>query len=123
MRILVAEDELAIREVLAELLDAAGHDVTFAETFPDAEHLLGSGSWDLMLADLELPGGDGLGLAVAARARGMRAIVCTGHPEPVDTLADQGIGYLQKPFTLGALLALIEQPAAEPGLATPHTGV
>jgi len=112
MRILIAEDEPAIREVLAELLDAAGHDVTFAETFPDAELLLGAGAWDLMLADLALPGGDGLRLAIAARARGMRAILCTGHPRPADALAEHGIDYLQKPFALADLLAMLEPPAA-----------
>jgi DNA-binding response OmpR family regulator len=107
MRILVAEDEAALRELLAEVLGDAGHDVGFAATYGAARGLLDAQRWDLMLADLAMPGGDGLSLAGAARARGMRVVLCTGFPEPEAGLAGRGIGYLQKPFSLTELLAKI----------------
>lgn len=110
MRILVAEDEADICEILAELLGGAGHEVAFANTFPIAERMLDSEAWDIMVTDRGMPGGDGMALAEAASARGMKAVLCTGYAQSVEELRQRGIGYLQKPFSLDALLAKIEAP-------------
>jgi DNA-binding response OmpR family regulator len=121
MRILIADDEAAICDLLADLLGGVGHAVAVAHTYQAARLLLDAEDWDVMLADMVMPGGDGLALVKAARARGMRAVLCTGYPEPDAKLAERGIGYLQKPFSLEALLTKIAPPdfaIAAPAIAS-----
>jgi DNA-binding response OmpR family regulator len=108
MRILIAEDEADIRDVLRAMLVEAGHQVSLAGTFNSAARLLDMAEYDLMLTDMVMPGGNGIALAHAARARGMAAVLCTGHPDEGNALEHAGIDYLQKPFSMKALLTKIE---------------
>jgi hypothetical protein len=55
VRILVVDDEPAIRVSLSELLGADGHDVTVAEHAPAALALLEAQPFDLILSDLTMP--------------------------------------------------------------------
>ncbi len=110
MRILIAEDDPAITDLLVEFLGGAGHQIAVAGSIAAAFRLLDSQPWDVVLADLLLPGGDGLTLAEAARARGLPVLLCTGQPRPA--AAASGIGYLQKPYSLGDLLATLTAQAA-----------
>lgn len=103
MRILVVEDDAGVRETLRDLLGAAGHDVTTATGFAEAQALLRRRAWDVMLTDLILPGGSGLDLAAEAQAEGLRAVVCSGHPTSIAQLQSQGIAHLVKPFSAQAL--------------------
>ena len=112
MRILIAEDQADIRDILQMMLVDAGHEVALAGTFGTAAQMLQGGGYDMMLTDMMMPGGNGIELAQAARARGMAALLCTGHPESSRALQDAGIDYLQKPFTMKALLTKIDAAAA-----------
>ncbi len=103
MRILVVEDDAGVRDTLCDLLGAAGHDVTAATGFAEALALLHRRQWDAMLADLNLPGGSGLDLAATARARGLGAIICSGHPTSIAAMQAQGLAHLVKPFSAEAL--------------------
>jgi DNA-binding response OmpR family regulator len=103
MRILVVEDDAGVRKTLSDLLGAAGHDVTTATGFAEAQGLLRRREWDVMLADLILPGGSGLDLAAEARAQGLGAVVCSGHPTSIAQMQTQGIAHLVKPFSAEAL--------------------
>lgn len=113
MRVLLVEDDAAVRETLGELLIDAGHAVTSVGTFHDAAELLDLMLWDMLLADLMLPGGSGLDLAARARALGLGAVLCTGHPARIEQMRDNGIIHLIKPFSAEALEAALDAAARD----------
>lgn len=109
MKILIAEDDDALRRLAERTLRRAGHEVASARDGAQAAGLLGE-AWDLLLTDLSMPGGiDGLELARRARAGGpVDVILMTGHPD-IDSAVGAVRGgvydYLIKPFGPDALLA------------------
>lgn len=114
MRVLVVDDDASVRETLSELLRAFGHHVTTAGDYAEAASMLEHPSWDVMLVDQMLPGGSGQKLALAARDRGIGAVLCSGHPHQIAEMQRQGIAHLAKPFsgtTLDAALAAVAPPA------------
>jgi DNA-binding response OmpR family regulator len=80
-RILMVDDEAAIRLTLGTMLTRAGYDVTSAGNGDEAIEQLERLSFDLLLVDLKMPGMDGMQVVAAARARqpDIAAIVLTGH--------------------------------------------
>jgi two-component system, cell cycle response regulator CpdR len=112
-RILFAEDDEQMRAFLARGLRRAGHAV---DAVPDGEEALvrcDAAPYDLLLADIVMPGIDGLELArrVAARQPGIRVMFITGFAAVA--LQDEGFGsrparVLAKPFHLRHLIAEIE---------------
>ena len=107
MRVLLVEDDAAVREALGDLLIEAGHAVTSVGTFGEAAELLERAPCDVLLADLMLPGGSGLDLATQARTQGLGAVLCSGHPARIEQLRGRGIVYLVKPFSAEALEAAL----------------
>jgi DNA-binding NtrC family response regulator len=69
-RILVVDDDLAFRLSMAELLRQDGYRVTVAGSGSEALTMLAMQRVDLILADLRMPGLDGLGLTEALRKSG-----------------------------------------------------
>lgn len=64
-RVLVAEDDPAVREFVRRALVHGGHDVATANDGLDALHLLDdSESFDLLITDIVMPGMDGIALAL-----------------------------------------------------------
>jgi CheY-like chemotaxis protein len=108
--VLVAEDEPAIRELLAEILRGEGYEVLAAADGVEALALLARGVPDLVLTDAMMPGLDGLGLAHRIREDPMTAAVpvvlmsAAVRPDP-DGRA--GVAFLAKPFDLERLLGLV----------------
>lgn len=112
-RILLAEDDDQMRAFLGRGLRRAGHMV---EAVPDGETALASAQgaeYDLLLADVVMPGIDGIELArrVAARQPGIRVMFITGFAAVA--LQDEGFGgqrprVLAKPFHLRHLIAEIQ---------------
>ena len=109
MKILIAEDDDALRRLAERVLRRAGHEVASTRDGAQAAGLLGE-AWDLLFTDLSMPGGiDGLELAHRARAGGpVDVILMTGHPD-IDSAVGAVRGgvydYLIKPFGPDALLA------------------
>ena len=58
-KVLVFEDEAVVRNLLTEIFTRRKCQVRCAQTLAEAETLLMSDSFDLMLLDLRLPDGDG----------------------------------------------------------------
>ncbi|MFC0408582.1 PAS domain-containing protein [Roseomonas elaeocarpi] len=86
LRILLVDDEDAVRAVLAGVLEEQGHAVTTAASPAEALGCLRSegGGFDLLVTDLAMPGGaDGLSLIEAARRErpGLRALLVTGYAD------------------------------------------
>lgn len=109
-RILVVEDEFLIRLTLAEILGYAGFDVLEAEDGEQALAHLGNGSVDLIMTDVNLPGGIS-GWAVADAARARRAdvpvmFVSGGAQLPQGRVVSPHDTFVQKPYTPADLVAL-----------------
>lgn len=109
-RILVVEDEFLIRLTLAEILGDAGFDVLEAEDGEQALAHLGNGGVDLIMTDVNLPGGIS-GWAVADAARARRAdvpvmFVSGGAQQPQGRAVSPHDTFVQKPYTPADLVAL-----------------
>ena len=103
MRILVVDDEPAIRFSLSELLGADGHDVTVAEHAPAALALLEAQPFDLILSDLTMPAMSGLQLLEEVRGRHADVVfvLVTAHGDErvaVRALREGAYDYIPKPF-------------------------
>jgi CheY-like chemotaxis protein/anti-sigma regulatory factor (Ser/Thr protein kinase) len=116
-RILIVDDDRALRHVLAELLADAGHTVDQAADGPEALGRLGRGVFDIVLLDIGLPGMSGLDVLAHARAAASPPIVImmTADDTPETLLAAvrrQAYRYLRKPFAPSAIVEVIDDAIA-----------
>jgi DNA-binding NtrC family response regulator len=121
LRVLVADDDEDICLYLREFLTREGFKVETASKPADALLEVRQGRHQLVLLDLGLPGGDGVELLRQIRAidSDICVIVMTGHPSvqsAVDSMKAAAFDYLQKPFDLEELRAVIERAIREKGL-------
>ncbi len=112
-RLLVAEDQADIRDLLVMNLRAAGHDVTAVADGPAALARQLADPSDLLILDLMMPGLDGLEVCKALRARGQTApiLMLTAKATELDRVLGLELGaddYLTKPFSLAELLARVK---------------
>lgn len=80
-KILLAEDDAAMRHFLAAALKKAGHHVVGAANGGDALHYLEKdGDFDMVLTDIVMPGMDGIELAQKAQktVKGIKVMFITG---------------------------------------------
>ncbi len=107
MKIVLVEDDDALRTALAELLRRAGHQVS---NCPDgAMGLKAVDEADLLVTDLRMPGFDGLSLLREARLRrpSLQVIVMTGYGSIGSAVEAMRLGaraYMTKPFEIEELL-------------------
>ena len=80
-RILIAEDDDAVREFVARALALQGHEVTAVIDGGAALEALAAGPYDLLLTDIVMPGLDGIALAlkVAKERPSMPVLLMTGY--------------------------------------------
>jgi two-component system response regulator MprA len=111
MRILVVDDERAVRESLRRALELEGYDVELAEDGEQALERLGRVSpVDAAVLDVLMPGIDGLEVCRRLRAAGnaVPVLMLTARAEIDSRVAGLDAGaddYLPKPFALAELLA------------------
>ena len=106
-RVLVVDDEAAIRDLLALILEGEGYEVACATDGLDALRVARDTPHDAILLDLKMPGIDGAEFARRYRRSGGHApiVVITAARAAEDQVADIDLcGYLGKPFELQALL-------------------
>jgi signal transduction histidine kinase len=112
-RILVVDDEPAIREACRRTLKELCGRVKTAATGEEAASLLRTETYDVVLTDLIMPGlfdGRGLLEEIKRRSPGTDVIVMTGFPAletAIPTLKSGACDYLIKPFEMGALRAAV----------------
>ncbi len=108
-RVLVVDDEPAIRRLLRQTLERAGHDVIDAADARTALAAVAQDAPDAVLLDLGLPGRDGLELVpVIARTPGIALLVVSARDTTEDKVAALDLGaddYVTKPFDSEELLA------------------
>ncbi len=112
-RILVVEDEAAIREMVALNLKRAGWDVLEAPSAERALELLHGESCDAALLDIMLPGMDGLSLCETIRRDNadIGIIIVSAKGQEQDKIRGLSIGaddYITKPFSVSELIARVE---------------
>jgi two-component system response regulator HydG len=112
--VLVADDEVGMRESLVRALRREGFQVVAAEDGTAALEALRRGRVDLLIADLRMPGLDGLDLlrAVKLIAPETEVIVLTGHgtvEEAVDAMKEGAYDFLTKPFDRAPLIRVVRQ--------------
>jgi DNA-binding response OmpR family regulator len=122
-RVLIVDDEERIRLVLARILRARGITADAAADGADAVARTVSGSYDLVILDLLMPGQDGFSaLREIMRQRPDQAVLvlsCLSDPE--SKMVSLGLGaddYVPKPFHVGELVARVQarlRAAARPG--------
>jgi DNA-binding response OmpR family regulator len=122
-RVLVVEDDLALREVLARGLREEGFSVATARDGAGALGLAEAGYAALVL-DIGLPDTDGRDLCQALRSRGVTAPVLflTAADRLTDLLSGFAAGgddYVVKPFHLAELVARLRALVRRAGAATP----
>lgn len=112
MRILVVEDDLDLRESLAEGLTLEGYLVDTAERGDEADLMLFDVDYDLVVLDLNLPGLDGM--EVLQRLRGYdkqtNVLILSARADLEDKIAglDEGANdYMTKPFHFAEFLARV----------------
>jgi len=113
-RILVVEDEAAIRQMITFNLSRAGFEVTEAEDSSSARNLIADQRPDLVLVDWMLPDSSGLELTRALRRdsvnKDLPIIMLTARAEEHDKISGLDSGaddYITKPFSPRELLARI----------------
>lgn len=116
-RILVVDDNAALRENLAECLEGEGYEVMVAEDGPRALLCLEQQPLPrVVLFDLMMPGMDGRALAAAIRANPrcheVRLVLTTGHPNPKLRAGIEVDAFLTKPFGVQELLAALARVGA-----------
>jgi len=117
-RILIAEDEAALREFISRALTHFGHEVTVVEDGAEALLRLQSGeSYDLLLTDIVMPVMDGIALALKVTKENpdLKILMMTGYAAErqrahnLDMLIHDVIA---KPFTLDEICAKVEEALA-----------
>jgi two-component system response regulator MprA len=110
VRILVVDDDRAVRESLRRSLTFNGYDVAVAGDGEDALRSIGAATPDALVLDVMMPKMDGLTTCRALRSAGhdVPILMLTARDEISDRVAGLDAGaddYLPKPFALEELLA------------------
>lgn len=111
--VLVVEDEVRLRDMLASAIGKMGFEVVTAASAEVAAKLMRQGSFDILVLDLNLPGEPGLEFLARVRRgevgethHGMQAIILTGFgdlPAARKAIHLDAVEFLTKPCALGEL--------------------
>jgi DNA-binding NtrC family response regulator len=113
-RILIVDDEATLRQSIEKTLQSPDRRIDLASNGEDALRLEAENSYDVIVADLMMPGLSGLDLMRTLRDRGSRArgILITGYP--TIAAAEQAVrlgafDFLSKPFMPAEIRALVDR--------------
>jgi len=116
-RILVVEDDVAIRQLFTEVLSSDGHSVETVDSGVAALQSLGKYEYDLIFSDIKMPKLNGMDFYkdLKSRGRGMeqRVVFVTGdliNPETRQFLESTGCSWLGKPFDITAIKRIAAAP-------------
>lgn len=116
IKVLLVEDDRALREALADTLVLAGHDYAAVGSAEEALQAVGREAFSLVVSDVNMPGMDGHQLLALLRARQplLPVLLMTAHgavERAVDAMRQGAADYLVKPFEPKALLDLVARHA------------
>jgi two-component system alkaline phosphatase synthesis response regulator PhoP len=113
VRLLIVEDEEAIRTGLMDVFVYHGYDVDFAADGPQGLDKALSGRFDLVLLDVMLPGMDGFEICnrIRAQDRDQPVIMLTAKGTDEDIIQGLSLGaddYVAKPFSVAQLVLRVQ---------------
>ena len=116
-RVLVVEDEEAVRDYVCRVLTLHGHTVLVANDGAQAVELMNDHHFDLLLSDIAMPMMDGISLALKVRASRPHVpiILMTGFANERQRAHNLSLlieGLLSKPFTMDQLLGAVNTALA-----------
>ena len=119
-KILIAEDDEVVREMVVRALTEDGHELTAAADGAEALEALNrqSGKFDLLLSDVKMPVMDGIALALAAGRDhpDVPIMLMTGYADQRERAHGLNIlihDVITKPFTLAAICGAVNEALAE----------
>jgi diguanylate cyclase (GGDEF)-like protein len=115
-RILVVDDDAAIRDLLDDLLSGLGYQVETAANGHDAIARIGEDSFDVVLTDLAMPGVDGLGVLAKAKELGRtsQVVIMSGYASAESAAQARELGasdYVSKPLNTEQLRLTVQAAA------------
>lgn len=121
--ILIVDDDSGLQETLVDFLEPEGYATVSALNVAEARERLAASDIDLILLDLNMPGGDGLTFAAELRAKSsVPIIMMSGKGAMIDRVVGLEVGaddYLPKPFELRELLARVRALLRRASLGAP----
>ncbi|ADW17683.1 multi-sensor hybrid histidine kinase [Desulfobulbus propionicus DSM 2032] len=126
--ILLVEDEQVLLEMSEAMLETLGYTVLIASTAEEALRWAReyTGVIDLLITDVIMPGMNGKELAARLTAirPAMRCLFMSGYPADViahQGMIEQGVRFIQKPFTKTALAAKVREALPERSMHAPDS--
>jgi DNA-binding response OmpR family regulator len=120
-RILIVDDEESIRELIKEILSAAGHELQLAADGAMAFEILKKKPVDLAIVDRNMPGMTGIEVVQLIRLNPktstMKVLMCTGSSvtKEIDEAFSAGADdYVLKPLNFAQLIAKVAKALAAP---------
>jgi DNA-binding NtrC family response regulator len=123
--VLIVEDDVDLRQTLAESLEASGFAAAQAVDATDAIDRLKNFAYDAMVIDLHLPDANGMEVLCDAIVRypQIRAVVITGFGEVADAVTAMkrgAVDFLTKPFELSQLSRVLKNSLTEQRIPEPE---
>ncbi|MDR1006673.1 MAG: sigma-54 dependent transcriptional regulator [Bacteroidales bacterium] len=114
-RILVIDDQQAIRRTLREVLEYEKHTIDEAEDGEDGIKKIKEGDFDLVLCDIKMPRMDGMDVLNAVEGCGVPIVMISGNGDietAVECMKKGSVDYIEKPLDLNKLLTTINNALA-----------
>jgi CheY-like chemotaxis protein len=113
--VLLIDDDMIAREVIATILTLNGYTLHTAENGDEAVAMLDRGECvpQVVLVDVQMPGLNGVALVAALRARTHAALYAISGSEPPAALSAAVDGFLMKPFSPQSLQRLLDEHSKE----------
>ncbi len=117
-RILVVDDEEALRTVLSTELSSEGYEVSTAADGNEAIELVKDNNYDLVLLDIKMPSVDGFEVLkyIKGGKPDIKVIMLTGFADLKNAIESKRLGaedFVSKPYDLVDLLTTIERVLGE----------
>ena len=124
-KVLIVDDELAIREMLKDVLEEAGHETEVAPCAEDALEMMPHYKPDIIVSDVWMPGMDGHTFCRTARKMSDASILMiSGIPSEISLLQkkqDEADDFLIKPFDVENFVERVEALLEKRRIALDHT--
>ena len=123
MKVLIVDDERAIRNSLGEILSDEGYAVDKAEDGAAALGMLEKDKYDVIFCDIKMPNMDGLEFLDKATGLGVESpvVMISGHGDietAVDCIKKGAFDFIQKPLDLNRILITIKNATEKASLTT-----
>jgi DNA-binding NtrC family response regulator len=113
--ILVADDDKSMLSLYNKIFSRTGYSISMAESFSEADGLILSNDYDLLITDLFFPDGVGTDLIKAFRAKkaGAKSFLVTGSDDGRYGTAASGAALrFEKPFNVDSFMTAVEEALA-----------